>query len=163
MHNGSNKQIFYFAIRAWFEGTKEYVVEGVLGPILKLIIDFCYTGRVALTKANANEILSVEKCHEFWAAKFPEKTLVTQLNTDKHNLWELCQKSLKAVCADFENIPVNELQQKSWTNYHMFDILNNDEIIADETSVFNRLAQWLGKNEVKGAKYGQRLLSAVSL
>lgn len=35
---------------------KEVVLKEFDGPMLKLIIDFCYTGRVAVTEANVNDI-----------------------------------------------------------------------------------------------------------
>lgn len=42
----------------------EIVMKEIGGPMLKLIIDFCYTGRVTLTEVNVNDVLEAASSME---------------------------------------------------------------------------------------------------
>lgn len=83
------------------------------------------------------------------------------MNADKHDLKDLRQKSMKAICEDFENIPIDELRKIDGNVF--CEILNNDEIAADETIIVDRLIRWLEGNELVRAEYAPKLLDAVQL
>lgn len=150
----------------------EILLDEIDGAMLKLIINFCYTGRVNLSEANINDVLAAasslevtkleQKCREFWEINFSSHNLVeTLLNADKHDLKNLREKSLKAICADFENIPMNELQKIDGNIFH--EILSNDLVTANETVVFERSMMWLDANEKDQMKFVSKFLSAIRL
>lgn len=150
----------------------EIVFNEIDGSTLKIIIDFCYTGRIALTEANVNEVLAAatsmelpkleQKCREFWDINLSNGHLVsTLLHAEKYKLKDLRKKSIKAVCGNFENIPIEELQKIDGNI--LCEILSSDVVAANETFIFDRLMLWLGEHEIDKAEFASKLLTSIRL
>lgn len=103
-------------------GKDEIVLKGLYGTTLKKIIEYCYTGRIAISKENVNGFIAIasnldlieleQRCREFWEINLSGNNAVTNLlNAEKYNLKDLRQKALKRIRADFEEIPIDELLQ----------------------------------------------------
>lgn len=145
----------------------EMFLREIDGSMLKLIIDFCYTGHIILTEANVNDILEAascmeltkleRKCHEFSEIMFFGNNLITI----PYDLKKLRQKSLKAICKVFGNVPIDGLQKIVGDIF--CEIPNDDEAAAKEAIIFDRLMVWLDENEADGAKFATKLLNAIKL
>lgn len=150
----------------------EIVFNELDGSTLKMIIDFCYIGRIALTEANVNEVLAAatsmelprleQRCREFWDINLSNGHFVTTLlHADKYDMKNLRKNSIKAVCENFENIPIDELYKIDGNI--LCEILSNDVVAANETFIFDRLMLWLQENEVDRAKFASNLLTSIRL
>lgn len=164
------KSLFAASFEDWRRD--DIIFSQIDGPTLKMIIDFCYIGRTALTETNVYDVLAAaksmelpkleQKCREFCGINMSDCNLVTTLlNADKYDLKELRQKSIRAICDDFENIPINELQKLDGNIF--CEILNNDAVAASETIIFNRLKKWLSNHEHLRLKFAGKLLNAIRL
>lgn len=153
-------------------GNNELTIKAIGGSLLKLIIGFCYTGRIALTEENVDDIMAAastmqltmleQKCNQFWEMNFSDSNLVfTLLRADKFDLEDLRKETLKKICNDFENIPVAELNQLS---EHIFrEMLSSGRIAVCETIIFDRLMQWVNENPIDRAEYVSSLLKCIKL
>lgn len=138
------------------EGERDEIcLEGIDGPILKLIIEFCYSGRITiceervfdiLTAASSMELVEREqRCNEFYESNLSTKNLVTTLSiADKFSLEGLKEKALNIAYDNFADIPIDEIQK---LDEHLFrEILDSNELLAEESFLFERLMQWLNKD-----------------
>lgn len=150
------------------ERNNEIILDDIDGAKLKSIIDYCYTGRITLT--NLYEIPAVtpsrngaleRKCCGSRANHVSDLTTIISL-ADKFGLTNLRQKTLKKICMEFENIPIVELQH---LDVHIFrEILSCDDVVANETVIFDRLMQWVnGNDETDREKYAPDLLKNIRL
>lgn len=151
---------------------KELTIKDIGGSMLKLIIGFCYSGRIALTEENVDDIMAAastfklttleKKCNQFWEMNFSDSNLVfTLLRADKFDLEDLRKETLKKICNDFENIPVAELNQ---LGEHIFrEMLSSGRIAVSEVIIFDRLIQWVNENEIDRAEYVAGLLKCIKL
>lgn len=151
---------------------KEIVFKDIDASTLKAVLDFIYSGCIEITLANISEIVAAassmelialgKKCGEIWAADLSVESCVDKfLTADKFRLTDLRSKALKFICEHFEDVPVEDIQQIDEKNLQ--DVLSNDEILAPETIVVDRLIQWITKNETEGKKIDSNLLKLVRL
>lgn len=153
-------------------GKDELVVKGVYGLMLKMIIEYCYTGRIAIYEENVNFIIAIasnlelieleQRCREFWEINLSGNNAVTNLlNAEKYNLKDLRQKAIKRIRADFEEIPVDELLQIDAPNFQ--EILSSGDFGVNEAVIVDRLVQWVNKNEIDRAKLATNLVKKIRL
>lgn len=167
---------YFHTIFAMFseERSDEIVIKDMLGSMLKLIIDFCYTGRITLTEENVDAILTVasdleitvleQQCEQFWEKNFNDDDLplvFTLMRADRYDLKNIRQKSMELICEGFENVPVAELQQLDERIFR--EMLSSGEISANETLIFQRLTQWVNDNEIDRAKHASNLFKYIRL
>lgn len=142
------------------------------GPLLKQIVDYCYTGRITLTEENVDDILAAatlmeltmlqQKCDQFWELNFSGDNLVFTLQrADKYDLMHLRQKALDDICDGFESVPIAELKQLDAKLFHA--VLSSGRISHDETVFFDRLVHWVDENEIERAAHVPKLFTNIKL
>lgn len=151
---------------------KEILLEEIDGQMLETILDFVYTGIVEINSKNVGsvveaasrmEFIQIEaKCSGFWGANLAiENCMEVFLYADKYYFKNLRAKALNFICNHFEDIPIEDFQQFDAKNFH--ELLENDQIAAAETIVFDRLAQWLSRNKSGAQKRETELLQLIRL
>lgn len=96
------------------EGRKKIInLPNIDGATLKVIIQFCYTGKVQINAENIVNILSAasamelvlieEKCEQFWNENLATFNCIDIFSlADKYNFRDLRQKALEFICENFE-------------------------------------------------------------
>lgn len=151
---------------------KEIPLEAVDGLMLKTILDFIYSGQIGINGANVADIVAAassmelialeERCGEFWKTNMSvENCVEVFLNADKYRLTKLRSEALKFICDHFEDATTEDIEQMNEENIR--ELLEQDVISAPETIVFDRLAQWLVENNIKGGDIVSEMLKLIRL
>lgn len=155
------------------EGTeKEVVLKKIDGSTLKTIIYYIYAGHVKLTEDNIVNVLAAasgmelvsleEKCSEYLQENLTKENCLDVLSlADKYGIGQLRTNALNLVCAHFENIPLADILQLDGIVFN--DLLKCEHFEANETKIFESLAEWVQQNESKRAKFMPELLQSIRL
>lgn len=150
----------------------EFILDDTDGETVKMIVDFCYTGRINLTAENVGNMLAIassvqldfleEKCRQFYDDHLNvNNSLATLLIADKYSYSALRKRALEFVCEAFETIPSTEIQ-----NFHhslVGELLKQSNINATEEVIFNRLLEWFNKSEIDRTEHMPDLLKLIRL
>lgn len=150
----------------------EFIMVGADAETLKIIVDFCYTGRVNLTEENVDRISAIadrvefdllkDKCCQFYADNLNVANSVgTLVVADKHSFLDLRQRALGIICKTFECIPSTELQKIC--HRLLQELLKCDNINATEVMVFKRLLEWFGLFERDREQFMPDMLELIRL
>lgn len=154
------------------EAEKEIVFADIDALTLSAVLDFIYFGRIEITEENVDSFITAassmeliglaEKCGKFWAAKLATENCVRFfLNADKHHLRGLWSIAMKFICDNFEAISSDDIQQIDEKNFR--ELLNQDQINAAETVIFDRLIQWIDENKEAEERVDSNLLKSIRL
>lgn len=134
----------------------EVTFSDIDGNTLKAVIDFCYTGRIAITNENVGDIMAaasskelvpLEKlCSKFWSENLDSNScLNVLLEAEKYHLTELSKTSLRYICDNLAEIPINEMVKIDEKIFGA--ILKQDKITAAESVIFDRFMKWIQHDE----------------
>lgn len=150
----ASSQYFEILLGSKFKEGKEddVTLEGIDGPTLKLIIQFCYTGDIEINEENIDDVIlaasSMEllllekKCADFWAKRLRfENWVDIYMKADKYTLSELKRKIFQLICESFERVPVDDLARVD--QFFFRDVLKYEKIQVPEQILFTRLMQWI--------------------
>lgn len=155
------------------EGKEEDVtLEGIDGPTLKSIIDFCYTGLIDINEENIDEIIlaasSMEllllekKCSDFWAKRLRfENWVDIYIKADKYTLTELKSKIFHLICESFERVPADDLARVD--QFFFRDVLKYEKIQVPEQILFTRLQQWIAHDPSERTKFVAEFIKYIRL
>lgn len=151
---------------------EEVTIANIDGPTLKLVIDFCYTGKVNITDENIGQIIAAasamelvlieEKCHQFWNDNLTvSNCMETFAMADQYSFVQLRKRALDMICEYFEEVPTSEMLALPM---HCFsELLKCDQIHAvwQEEFIFQRMAQWVDYNEANRSQYAAELFQSI--
>lgn len=155
------------------EGTQEEVpLEKINGPTLKAIKNYIYYGIIEITDENVLDILAAAsrmelveletKCGMFWKANLTSENCVEIFqNADQYRLQNLRPVAFKFVCDLFEAVPIEDIQHIDVKNLQ--ELLNDDQIAAAETVIFDRLSQWMQQHGSDPSVVGSDMLKTIRL
>lgn len=83
------------------------------------------------------------------------------MKADEYERKELWSKALEYICDRFEAVPIDDILKIDEKNF--LEVLKNDQIMAAETVVFNRLTLWVEENKAIGEKVDSNLLKSIRL
>lgn len=155
-------------------GKNEIPLEGIDGPMLQSIVDYCYSGRITICEENVLDILKAassmelveleQRCKEFYDSNLSSKNVISTLSiADKFSLNDLKENALKIVYENLSTIPIEEFHK---LDEHTFrKILSSDDVTVEESILFDRLMQWLNKNSTatERIKLAADMLKAIRL
>lgn len=150
----------------------EFILDDTDGETLKMIVDFCYSGRIDLTEENVGNILAIassvqldfleEKCRQYYDDHLNvNNSLATLLIAEKYSYPTLRKRALDYCCEAFELIPSTEIQK--FDHSLLEELLKRDNINATEESIFNRLMDWFNHSEVDRAEHMPELIKLIRL
>lgn len=150
----------------------EFILKDADGDTVKAIVDYCYTGRIALTAENVGKFLAIAsriqldllevKCARFFINELYATNCVDALMVgDKYNYVDIRQRAFALVCENFEELPTAEIQKLD--HRLLLEILKRDQIQGTEDSVFRRLLEWFLYDESDRKQYMPTLLKTVLL
>lgn len=155
------------------EGQKDEVpIANIDGPTLKLIIDFCYTGKIKITDANIMEIVAAasvmnlvrieQMCEQFWNDKLRVANCVEIFGcADKYSFLDLRQKSLDFICEHFVDVAPSDLQELEFE--FIAEVLKCNEINALEEYIFQQMLQWVDCDGEKRSQYCADVLKMIQM
>lgn len=155
------------------EGKEDDVtLEGIDGRTLKMIIDFCYTGRINVSDENIDDIIlaasSMElvmlerKCSDFWAKRLRfENWVDIYIKADKYSLTDLKSKIFQLICDHFERVPADDLVHVDQCFFR--DLMKNERIQVPEQLLFTRLQQWIAYEPIERTKYANEFIKFIRL
>lgn len=163
----------YFTAAPIFDGNNysEFTldaIDAVDGQMIRMIVDFCYSGYIELTEDNVGTLIAVASYYQFdllaekcW--QYRNDTLVVSnavdvfLIADKYSNPDLREKAFALVC---KNPPSNfrKLDQRQ-----LGDVLKSDLLEAKEDNLFTMLMDWYECDKEEGGKYMPTLLQHIRL
>lgn len=150
----------------------EVILSDIDGATLKTIIQFCYSGHAQITCDTADDVMTAaidmelnyleEICLDFWNDKLAIDNCVTQLMfASKYDLIEMWNNSLFFICDKFEQIPIADMVELDEENFEA--ILKEDEIAADESTIFSRFVEWVQHDKAERAQYVATMTNSIRL
>lgn len=150
----------------------EVTLSDIDGKTLKAVIDFCYTGRIAITHENvghimgaasSKELVPLEKlCSKFWSENLDSNCCLNVLSeAEKYHLTELSETSMRYICENLMDIPIREMvkiDQKM-----LGAILEQNEITAAESVIFDRFMKWIQHDELNRSAHVASLAKSIRL
>lgn len=155
------------------EGKEDDVtLEGIDGRTLKMIIDFCYTGRINVSDENIDDIIlaasSMElvmlerKCSDFWAKRLRfENWVDIYIKADKYSLTDLKAKIFQLICDHFERVPADDLVHVDQCFFR--DLMKYERIQVPEQLLFTRFQQWIAYEPIERTKYANEFIKFIRL
>lgn len=151
---------------------EDIILPHIDGTTLRLVIDYCYTGRIDINNNNVNSIVCAASSMEFieleqLCCQFLGQNLCTDncietfLLADKFSFDSLKRKAFLRILNHFENVPPEEFLRFDVKN--LMELLNYDKIEASEETVFDRLRLWMETNSSESEDRGPELLRCIRL
>lgn len=151
---------------------EEFILEDTDGETVKKIVDFCYTGRISLTRENVGNILAIassvqldfleDVCRQFFDDNLNlDNSLETLLIADKYSYLVLRERAFRFMCETFESIPSTEVQKFEHTLLE--EVLKCNNVNATEEMIFTRLLEWMNKSENERTEHMPELLKLIRL
>lgn len=155
-----------------YRNENEFHVKNINGPMLRKIIDFCYSGHIDITEDNVKSIMAAAcylridslqmKCEIYWPAKLTTTNCIRlMLEANRNDRTEMWNEMLDFTSEHFESIPIDEIVQMDAQNVRA--LLCHDHITAPETYRFNVMVKWLQHNEKDRTKFVPSLLGCFRL
>lgn len=153
-------------------GKKEIVLQHIDGATLQCLIEFCYKGRTTITTDNVEDLIDAAASMEFVrleqdCCKFlidylrVDNCLDALLIADKYNFEELSKKSLKFIRDHFEDVPIADMLEISYT--YFTELLKYEDHKIHERIVFDRLVRWIDYDKKERTKYVPSLIVYIRL
>lgn len=150
----------------------EVTISNIDGATLKMIINYCYSGKIQITDDNIMEIVSAasamefvrieQKCEQFWLDTLTTSNCVEIFSAaDKYSFKDLRKISFDFICAHFEALDANELRKIKMSYFS--ELLKCDQIQAREDFIFQRLAEWTDYHETTRSKHVPELMKTIRL
>lgn len=138
--------------------SSDIILPHIDGATLKLVIDYCYSGRIDINEDNVNnivfaassmELIELEKmCCHFWKEHLNTYNCIDiYTNADKYSFDSLKRKSFQTICNEFENVPPDDFLRLDFNNF--IELLQCDKIETSEEIVFNQMKLWLENNTIE--------------
>lgn len=148
----------------------EFIFENINGSTLQMIINYCYSGNIAITESNVNAIMTAasnlkiaslqKKCGNFWQANLTTGNCIQlMLEANNYNLTELRKKSFDFMSEHFGSISIAEIVQMH--ALHLCTLLSQDQITTSEAYIFDVMVKWVEHNEADWVKFVPYLLDRI--
>lgn len=162
----------YFTANHGPNSQKMFILSDTDGEIIKMVVDFCYSGGIKLTTENIGNILGIasrlgldfleELCQQFLVAHLnASNCLDTLLVAESCKYSYLRQQAFGCICESFEFIPL--------TDIHVFDhellqdVLKSDKLKATADVIYNRLVEWHSKSGSERNEHLHRMMNSIRL
>lgn len=153
---------------------QEHVVDFVDGPALEKIVQFCYTGEIALDEKDVGDILRAanllcfdyieRKCAAYLRRKLNLNNCVPRYMLARHEelgLLELKADAFEFICVNFKSFTEAQLHQVD--KELMEEILQSENIQASEDNVFLKLISWAECNGGERFQFVPGLMKKIQL
>lgn len=151
---------------------KEVTIDDIDGPTLNVMINFCYTGRIEITKENVMRIVAAasamqlvrveQEIEQFWCDSLATSNCLDIFSAaDQYSFKDLRKKSFDFICENFEALAASELQKIKVSFFS--ELLKCDQICAREEFIFQRLTEWAGYHETTRSKHVPELFKSIRL
>lgn len=157
-----------------FEGHthNEFILADTDGETVKMIVDFCYTGRILLTEDNVNHLLTIAsnleldmlelECRRFYEGNLSVTNAIDAWTVaDKYDYVDLKQRAMHFAVEKFETMPPTEIQ--TLDHRLLQELLKHEKIGLAEENIFNRLVMWYENAEIEREPHMPELLQLIRL
>lgn len=157
----------------WKEcGQSDVPIKGVRGDILQQVIEYCYSGEIAIDSANVEAVLKAatmlqisgvqEECTEFcFDILVPSNCLGIREIADVHHMVRLKEEAHTFVLERFVEV-TNGGEFYQLSVEQLSALLKHDEInVAEEEDVFAALIGWINHDVERRTKLLESLLECV--
>lgn len=153
----------------------EIVLKLIDGDILKILIDFCYSGIIDINETNVYEILNAavlisfiyveNKCRQYLAANLNISNCLSMwVNLEHHiDFDKLAQSAQEMAKTNFLKVADEHEFLLLEADYMFWLLEKNDLEIWSEEIVFNALEKWVNYDENIRRCYVKDLLSTIRL
>lgn len=154
----------------------EILLKGVRGPVLKSLVDFCYTGQIQLNAENVEEILMAAnmfrndeleaKCSQYYTnIMSAENCLRAWFAAEQCGLIE---KALGTYAVEYSlqffTSIVRTQQFLALGVEHLFNYLNSSDLaVSCEEDIFHAIVKWIEYDVYERRSYYSGLLGAVRI
>ncbi|XP_056415999.1 kelch-like protein 35 [Hyla sarda] len=159
-----------------FKESSDHVVslEKISAPVMGLILDFVYEGRIFIKEDNVEDILQAsdllhicslrDECVKFLDGQLDPSNCVGIMKfADMFSITSLSEKSKKLMLEGFEEVSCHEefleLTKEELTEY----LSNDDLVVSKEEIVYEAVMRWVKEKKTKGREALKDLLEHVRL
>lgn len=151
---------------------KEFVLDDSDGNTIKIVVNFCYTGKISLTEDNVEKCLAIassaeidlleNKCRQFFATKLGVTNSVNFLIiADKYRFADLRKQAFDLICDKFATVPASSTQKLS--RQLLQEMLQCEKIQRYEDLPIKRLLEWFHSDEGERGVHMTELLKFIRL
>lgn len=154
------------------DGKIEITLDDTDGNLLNGLVSFLYSGQLQLNDLNVRKYMKIAlkyelkqlrlKCSEYRCNQVTTVNCIDWLEfADKNYMENLRSKAIQVVCKEFANIPSAEMCTIDFENFE--EIIRSDANTAPEEMIFDRLVEWVERDELGRSQYVADLLKCVRL